>query len=820
MTKNRLHLILSRLVDIKPGEETVCLLLFLNFFLITAPYTIIKSLRYPLLLEKFGIEGLPWGYFLAALITGLVVVVRQKIETRLNPQTLTLGSLWIFTATGLVFWIFLKSGGKVFSLLYWIWAYVLIVVLLTHFWLSVNQVFNPREAKRLIGFFGSGGLLGGVFGGLLTYFLKNTALAPHLMLLACGMFLAGIFVSRALYRLQKPEGPADRPTESTPAKKRSFAHAFKDSIQTVLRNRYLRLLSGLVTLTVIVSTLIDYQFMGVGNALFPSKLQLQGFLGLFFAGLNFMAFFVQLLLTSRFLRDFGIRISLIFTPLLLGALSIGFFIFPGTLVAAVLLKGGEESLEFSIGQSSRELLYLPLNKQIKSKAKVFIDMFLKRFAKALASLLILLLHLFLTPRFMTIPILVLLSIWVIINLRTYGEYKKAVKGHLPPGIPSGHEIVDQRLDIDFTKDLFDTLAARSRSDVLFAMHVYDLIREDRMTADVKKLIDQGSGEVKTSFLSSFFDAEGARPIPDSEEEADERENLITDISEVFSLPEYQTLIQRHADQVMKKSYEAETEKMEIAKAIGLMEPDAPLVGRLEALIMDDSPEVARYALDSASRLKQPQHISAILRRFSHPMIREDAVTSLCRYGKVALEPLSQLLSDSSRDPHSRLAAADAISRIGTAESVKILLASSTSGSDSLDTAIIEALDRMRVKRPGLVFESPVIHDKINELTLAYYRLFLERHDESQDMMPDSTRRGMEKKLDTTLSNIFRLLGLIYSKSDVKQAFQHIGTAYAVELLDNTLRKNHRDWIIPIIEAQSVEQRVRRFRHILRHSPKS
>ena len=45
MTKNRLYRLLSRIVEIKRGEEAISLLLFCYFFLITAPYGIIKSVR-------------------------------------------------------------------------------------------------------------------------------------------------------------------------------------------------------------------------------------------------------------------------------------------------------------------------------------------------------------------------------------------------------------------------------------------------------------------------------------------------------------------------------------------------------------------------------------------------------------------------------------------------------------------------------------------------------------------------------------------------------------------------------------------------------
>ena len=63
-------------------------------------------------------------------------------------------------------------------------------------------------------------------------------------------------------------------------------------------------------------------------------------------------------------------------------------------------------------------------------------------------------------------------------------------------------------------------------------------------------------------------------------------------------------------------------------------------------------------------------------------------------------------------------------------------------------------------------------------------------------------------------NIFKLLGLIYPYDDIVKAFQNIQTgtkdsvAYAVELLDNTLEKEMRDAILPLVEDLSQEERVK------------
>jgi len=153
MESSRCYRLLSRIVDIRHGEETIAVLLFTYFFLITLPHTIIKAVRYAEILDKFeGIQGLPLGYLLAALVTGMVVVLLSKIQFRIPKQILSISSLVFFILTGLILAYLLRTGGKTLSLVLWVWAYVLTAVVLAQFWLTVQDVFNPREAKRLIGF--------------------------------------------------------------------------------------------------------------------------------------------------------------------------------------------------------------------------------------------------------------------------------------------------------------------------------------------------------------------------------------------------------------------------------------------------------------------------------------------------------------------------------------------------------------------------------------------------------------------------------------------------------------------------------------------
>src|SRR4029077_17394747 len=60
-----------------------------------------------------------------------------------------------------------SSGRWLYYLLY-MWVSVFGLLAASQCWLLANYIFNAREAKRLFGVIGAGGVLGGIIGGLFT----------------------------------------------------------------------------------------------------------------------------------------------------------------------------------------------------------------------------------------------------------------------------------------------------------------------------------------------------------------------------------------------------------------------------------------------------------------------------------------------------------------------------------------------------------------------------------------------------------------------------------------------------------------------------
>ena len=108
--------------------------------------------------------------------------------------------------------------------------------------------------------------------------------------------------------------------------------------------------------------------------------------------------------------------------------------------------------------------------------------------------------------------------------------------------------------------------------------------------------------------------------------------------------------------------------------------------------------------------------------------------------------------------------------------------------------------------------------------MSYYRLFIEFFDAESEEKEAATSSLLSRALTKSLMNIFRLLGLIYPHEDIVKAYQNIQTgtkdsvAYAVELLDNTLAKEIREALLPLVEDLTAKERAEACKALQRDFP--
>src|SRR5699024_6040696 len=266
------------------------------------------------------------------------------------------------------------------------------ILVTSQFWLLANALFRPTQAKRIFTLLSLAAIIGSIAGGEITGLLTDGLnMKPStLILVGAALLVATIFLVRIIRR--ETNGRADSGQEMASDKKSVDDDLGGTLFKDILTSRHLLLITGIIGISVVTTTVIDYQFKTIASEVYLTNSSLTTFMGRFYGRVSIVALLFQLFFSSKFISRNGVGGAVAILPgmLLLG--SVGLFIWP-VLAAAILLRGADQSLKHSVDRTGRELLFIPVEMKLKKRTKVFIDLFVDNGAQGLAGALLLLLTL-------------------------------------------------------------------------------------------------------------------------------------------------------------------------------------------------------------------------------------------------------------------------------------------------------------------------------------------------------------------------------------------------------------------------------------------
>jgi len=215
---------------------------------------------------------------------------------------------------------------------------------------------------------------------------------------------------------KKPNGNRPNIDDHKKLRRPTVMSVFSEGISAVTQSKYLLCIVAIVGLYEIVSTIVDYQFTAAIASRFQTRDAMAAFHGKVFFVAQVFSLMIQYAITPYVHRHYSILIGLLFLPLALLIGSTAFLLVP--LLSVITLSiGSEAAMTYSINQSSKEILYVPLENHDKVKSKAFIDMFVLRGAKALSAVILLTYTLWLshhgwTPKFLMVINIGAIAIWL------------------------------------------------------------------------------------------------------------------------------------------------------------------------------------------------------------------------------------------------------------------------------------------------------------------------------------------------------------------------------------------------------------------------
>ena len=298
--------------------------------------------------------------------------------------------------------------------------------------------------------------------------------------------------------------------------------------------------------------------------------------------------------------------------------------------------------------------------------------------------------------------------WIAMNRALMREYGGVVKENLRVSWPDADKLVLDRVDVDAAKLVFDTLESRNQSTALYAMNLLDLVRKEGLSPELKDLLNAGNSRVRAGSLDTLLDA-GGGPLFQDWDDSIADGGLDAEIREILALDVYRD--------VMRTRFEAwaehpdggrDTEAMEAAKALGRVPAGSPLASNLRPLLRSGSPEVLRYALESAGKLGRREFVPLILPHLGSPLLADAAAAALLAYGDRIAGMLGDTLADPASAAAERRAVPGVLARLATPRAAAALQRALRRGDGAVRAEVIDAMVRIRAAHPETAWPAETV----------------------------------------------------------------------------------------------------------------
>ncbi len=829
---------LGRLLQVRPGEGRRTVLLFTYLFLVISGYVVTKSLRDALFLKRYGAASLPYADIASAVTVVAVMAIYLRISRRLELRRLLIGTLLLFSATGVVFWALSRSGEPFWMLpALYVWASVSGVLLPAQVWTLANSVVTTREAKRLFVIVGSGAIIGWIAGGLITraaatrFGTENLLLMTAMTLALCPVLVAKIWRERRI-------DPADIAVDGREVS------GLTESFGAVRRSPHLRAIAALIGLSSLVTTLVAWQFRAIASSSIPRTDELAAFFGTFNIYAGALSLAAQLFLASRVLRRFGLGIALLIVPFALATGSLGVLIVGG-LWSAVLLKGVDQVLRYSIDRSTVEMLYLPVPARQMRHAKAFIDTVVWRGGDAVGSLIVLagVVMLHGTASQLSVVSLVLLGGWIAAAVAAKRHYVQNLRDSIYE-----HRLDAERLSVQVAERstaevVADALRAADPADIIYALTLLD-DHDTRIPQEaVHRLMDHQAPDVRKKAISLLAVAEDAAILSQVEHVLEHDPDpgvraeallYLTRLSHIDPLARLTDLDQVHGSSVASaiahflarpgpaqnieaarllldaalssEGRDGVEARLEAARVIGSL-PDC-FDDQLDRLLTDLAPDVVRLAIRAVASLGKARSALLVVTRLTDPELSTDASDVLATLGDCAVPALQEALADDATPTQLRHAIPEVLQRVGTPAAEHVLVEHVLDPDPVLRLHAISALNKLRQQHPERRLERELIETVLAAELLGHYRSYqLFGRLSVAAIVTAESLHAVKASMGRELERIFRLMKLLSPEHDLHSAYVGLQSANAVvhanaiEFLEHALPAQLRILLLPLIDSE-------------------
>ena len=405
--------VLRLFTEVHPGEGQTALCLFAGVFLLLNAYYLIKPLRDGWIavsavghLSKMEVKA--YTSFGQAALLLMAMRFYAPLVDRWRRIDLLSRVTVICMVTIVVFWFlqpdFFIANLPATGVIFYLWVGMFGVFVVAQFWAFVADLYSDRQGRRLIPLVAIGATSGAAAGSWFTEALVRSKIVPveELLLIA----LIPLALSMWLARRAESLGPVGRGSSAAAAAPPAEPAASRRGAMSLIMRSRLLLAVAFATLLlnwintngenllfrVIQEFLADEaraQGIGTPSALLAfTRAETSAFYASFYFWVNASALVLQCFVASRLLKYGGFGVMLLFAPTMALMTYSAMALVP-ILAVVKAMKVVDNANDYSINNTARNVLWLPVAPITKRKAKPTIDTFFARAGDGFSALTVL-----------------------------------------------------------------------------------------------------------------------------------------------------------------------------------------------------------------------------------------------------------------------------------------------------------------------------------------------------------------------------------------------------------------------------------------------
>jgi AAA family ATP:ADP antiporter len=813
------------------------------YFLILVAVGILRPVRNALALESRAEGDFYQVYMLSALVI-LFAPVFNHLADRVRWRTLIPATAGFFALNLFAFRAVYSEGNTTFGFLFYGWYDLFAAALITQFFMAVQVFFNARDAKAAIPWVIAAGSMGAVSGGVLTGRLAPIIGTANMMLLAAS-FVTVFAVALPFLWTGYPSVRAKSRRASTSEQDRRLGQDFLD----IFSSRHLRLIAGLVLITVLVKQIVDFEFQEAVRVFLGGDTDaISSFQGYVFAVKDFLPI-VVLLPLGPLLKRYGIGLAVLMLPVFMLGSTVGLAVAFGVWTATVA-KVGDSMFRYSAERTARELLYVPVPTELKLKAKAYIDAAVEKgLGKALSAVLIGVFSAFMDYRSVTWLAVGLALVWCYMAWLAKQQYVSvladSIRGrfaNLEGGFASLTErstlaMVEAALRSDDTTEVGFGLDLVEQAGTVDAKHLADelelllehpdeevrlrsvrlLARFPELTGTdvIRGVIEDESGRVAEAAVgalrASYSDARAADAATGELLDSSELGVRIAALSWMLHADVDATGARRLAterveallpnaragaglsDAVARSGVGV---RKELAVASGLLEQGPLQAEILTPLLTDPDEMVSGSAIASVGRGGSTELRERLVSMLGDPSMRGRTKEGLVSAGPAVVELCARRLGDATQDATVRGRLAQVLAHVPEQRSVTVLqdVLVNSECPWQVRYASLKALSKLRSSEgTALDFNREAVLKTANSIVEEADRYLLlgatlERASETDGAATALLRGAAWEAWGERREAVFRLLGLVFDPDDVYRSHGTLGGE------DDRTKANALEWL--------------------------